>query len=432
MPGPGHFLLLLLLGALAWLGRLLTVKLLAREGLRERFGGLPADLVARCQGREVVWVHAVSLGETIAARPLLAELRQRRPGAVLLLSHWTETGREAALAAGAEGLFYSPLDLPWVVRRVLRQLRPALLVTIDTEFWPNLYRLSAAAGVALACANGRISDKSFGRIQRWRVAWFYRWVLRFPDRLLMQSAEDAARAVRLGAPGARVTVAGNLKFDEAHPVVSAERLQQWRTILGLQPAEPVLLAGSTGPGEEEVLLAAWQALRPQFPTLRLVLVPRHIDRAAEILARIAALGAVGLRRSELPARAAESGAARAVIVGDTTGELGELYAVATVAFVGRSLVNLGGSNVLQAAAQGKPVLSGPFVQNVRDSVRLLCEGGVAQIVRDAAELQAVAAGWLGDAAELERLADRARELVVANRGATARTAQALVELLDAR
>ena len=402
-----------------------------RAGWSERLGALPSHLRAKCQGREVLWVHAVSVGETTAAKPLIAELRKRRPHAVILLSQVTETGRETASSAGADGLFYLPLDTPPVIGRLLDQLRPSLLVTIDTELWPNLFWVARKRGVKVAVANGRISDRSYRRIRRYHAGWLYRWVLGNADRLLMQSPLDAGRITELGAPSERVQVSGNLKSDEAYPAVTDLHLTAWRRDFGLADDEPVLLAGSTGPGEEAILLDAWQTLRSRWPALRLILVPRAVDRANEILKLIAEAGANGVRRSQLPARAAESLAAQAVIVVDTIGELASLYALADVVFVGRSLIPLGGSNVLQAAAQGKPVLSGPYVNNVRDSVALLTEPGVCRIVRSAADLAAQAGEWLASPDERARLEQVALEVIEGGRGATARTAAALIELLDA-
>jgi 3-deoxy-D-manno-octulosonic-acid transferase len=399
-----------------------------RQGWSERLGRLPESLVRRCRGREVLWVHGVSVGETLAAKPLLAELRRRRPGAVILLSQVTETGREVALKAGADGLFFLPLDLPWIVDRVLDQLRPRLLVTIDTELWPNLLWRAGRRGVKIALANGRISDRSYRRIDLYRLGWVYRWSLSHVDRLLMQSERDAARARRLG--GGDVRVIGNLKSDEQFPEVDAARLAHWQATLGLGAEEPVLLAGSTGPGEEAILLEAFATIAARYPAARLVLVPRAVERAGEIGALVTAAGFRAVRRSELPARAAECRASRAVIVVDTIGELAELFAVGTVCFVGRSLVKLGGSNVLQAAAQARPVLSGPYVSNVADSVALLTDAGVCRIVRDAGELAAATLAWLDDDALRTAVGERAQAVVLAGRGATARTVAALLELLD--
>lgn len=401
-----------------------------RRGWAERLGCLPAALRARCQGREVIWIHAVSVGETTAARPLVAALRQRRPRAVVLLSQITETGRETAAGVGADGLFYLPIDLPPLVARTLDQLRPRLLVCIDTELWPNLLWVAHRRGVRLALANGRISDRSLRRIQRYGAGWVYRWTLGCLDALLMQSPLDAARVIDLGAPAERVHTTGNLKGDDAYPEVDEERLAWWRGTLGLGAEEPVLLAGSTGPGEEAILLSAYEIILADRPDTRLVLVPRAVERAGEIVRMATERGHDAVLRSRLPAEADRSAARRAVVVVDTIGELAELYAIATVAFVGRSLVPLGGSNVLQSAAQAKPTLTGPYVNNVRDSVALLVDAGVARVVRHADELAAAVREWLADPAERERLGARARQVVEENRGATARTVDALLELLD--
>ncbi len=401
-----------------------------RQGWAERFGRLPAALVARCRGREVLWVHAVSVGETNAARALIAELRRRRPQAVIVLSHVTETGRATAAGAKADGLFYLPVEWPGAIRRVIDQLRPRLLVTVDTELWPNLFDLVRRSGAKLAVSNGRISDRSLKRIQRFRAQWLYRWVLAQPHRLLMQSDLDAGRVRYLGAAAEQVQVTGNLKVDEAYPEVSADRLAWWQQTLGLAPSAPVLLAGSTGPGEEAILLAAYQQLRSRHAGLRLVLVPRAVERAGEIAGLCAEAGLSTVRRSALPGEAERSAREEAVVIVDTIGELSELYAVGSLCFVGRSLVPMGGSNVLQAAAQGRPVLSGPFVNNVRDSVAWLVDQGACRIVADEAAIVAVAEEWLSDAAAAARTGELARAVTAANRGATARTVSALIELLD--
>jgi 3-deoxy-D-manno-octulosonic-acid transferase len=404
----------------------------AREGWSERLGRLPASLVDLCRGREVIWVHAVSVGETAAARPLIAELRRRRPRAVILLSQITETGREAARSAVADHLFYLPVDVPWAVRRVLDQLRPRLLVTIDTELWPNLIWNAHRRGVKVALANGRISDRSLKRIRRVRAQWLYRGLLPGLDRLLMQSELDADRVRHLGAAESQVSVVGNLKGDEAFPEVDAARLAWWRETLGLGEDSPVLVAGSTGPGEEAILLEAFCRVLAEHGRARLILVPRAVDRAGEIEGLVTQRGLTAVRRSRLPEQAPMSRERRAVVIVDTIGELAELFAVGDVTFVGRSLVPMGGSNVLQAGAQGKPVLTGPYVNNVRDSVALLADAGVCRTVDNADELAAAALAWLGDPAELRRVGERARQVVLANRGATARTVDALLELLDAR
>ncbi|MBI5834368.1 MAG: 3-deoxy-D-manno-octulosonic acid transferase [Armatimonadetes bacterium] len=401
----------------------------SRLGWNERFGHLPADLIALCAGREVIWVHAASVGETMAAKPLVALLRQQRPEAVVLLSGMTDTGRAIAEQAGADGVFFLPVDLPWVIDRVIRAVRPRLLCLIDTELWPNLLWRCKVHGVRVVLANGRIGERAFARANRPAARWVYRWALSHADRLLMQSTADAERIRALGAR--QTSIMGNLKGDESFPAVDDARLAHWQAELGLAPDQPVLLAGSTGPGEEAILLDAFAAVRARHPGARLVLVPRAVDRAGEIADLATAAGLTAVRRSALPAQAARSLAERAVIIVDTIGELAELFAVGTVCFVGRSLVKMGGSNVLQAAAQARPVLTGPYVSNVRDSVALLTEVQAAVTVSDAEQIAAQTSAWL-DQPELAAAAGRrGRDTVLASRGATQRCVDVLLELLDA-
>lgn len=400
------------------------------SGLSERLGRLPEALAARCRGREVVWLHTVSVGEAAVGKILVRELRRQRPGAVLVMSCGTVTGRAVIDSAGADGTFYVPYDWPGCVDRVLRHLRPALFCSIDTELWPNLVARSRRAETRVALANGRISDRSLRLIRRLHLHWFYRPMVAGVERLLMQSAVDARRIEELGARPADVRVCGNVKFDEAFPVVDAGRLAQWRRLLGLDPAAPVLLAGSIAEGEEEPLLAAFRRVRADLPAARLVLVPRAVAGAPALVAGLLAQGEAAVPRSALPQRADESRDQRAVIVVDTLGELSELYAVATVAFVGRTLVPRGGSNVLQAAAQGKPVLVGPHVSNFRESVALLEAAGVLHRVDDGEQLAERVRALLAEPAALADIDARARAVVAANRGAAERTVAALCELLD--
>lgn len=402
------------------------------EGWLNRLGRLPAPLVNACRGRRVIWIHAASVGEVQAAGALVAALRRGAPGAVLVISHWTRSGGDlAARLPGLAGTFYVPFDYPWLVDRVIAALRPDLFCSIDTELWPNLIRRCRAAGVRVALANGRISDRSLRRIRSFGLRWFYGAFLPQLDRCLMQSALDRERLIALGAPAERVVVAGNVKFDEPFPTVDSARLAWWRKTLGLAAEAPVLLAGSTAPGENEAVLAAFETVRRRHPAARLILVPRLIERSAEVVEAARRAGHAVVRRTELPGRAARSLAEQAVVVVDTIGELSELYAVATVVFVGRTLEPLGGSNVMQAAAQGKPVLVGPHVANFRDSVALLERAGALWFVHDAGELAEQALALLDEPADLAAAGRRARAAVDSSRGAAERTASALLELIDA-
>ncbi|HIE52357.1 MAG TPA: 3-deoxy-D-manno-octulosonic acid transferase [Armatimonadetes bacterium] len=403
-----------------------------RKGWGERLGFVPSPVRELCRTGPVLWVHAVSVGEVLAALPILRELRRLNPGARVVLSTVTETGRAVAAqrAMEADALIYLPLDVPFAVERTLRALRPQLLATVDTELWPNLFTAAHAHGAVTATVNGRISDESFALIRRFHLEpLLFRWWLPTVDRLCMQSPVDAERICHLGAPADKVVVTGSAKFDEEHPQVTSTQRQQLQLALGLDPKAPVLLAGSTGEGEEKLVLAAFRQIRTEFPTARLLLVPRHIDRTPAIEAEVRASGLIPQRRTRLPTEAEACQREERVIIVDTLGELARLYALATVAFVGRSLVPQGGSNLLQAAAQGKPVVFGPHVTNFRDSAALLEREKVGFRVATAEELAATVRELWRDSVRLEKTGRRAREVVLANRGAARRTAEILTGLL---
>lgn len=406
----------------------------SRQGWAQRLGYLPSQVREFCRTHRLLWVHAVSVGEVMATLPLLRELRLLNPDYQILLSTTTETGRAVAVARACEAaaLIFFPFDWPGAVHRALRAVQPDLFVAVDTELWPNFFRIAQGLGVATATANGRISDRAFRRIQRCRAQPLYRQVFRHIDRLCMQSERDAARAQELGASGEQIWITGNSKFDEDYPEVSPEEQAQMKAALGIPKEAPVFLAGSTGQGEEPHLLAAFQTVRAAHPATRLILVPRHVQRTPEIEGYVRQAGLPSVRRTQLPAQAGRSQSEQCVVIVDTLGELARLYALATVAFVGRSLVPQGGSNVLQAAAQGKPVLFGPDVSNVRDSAELLLQHGVAWQVPNSAALAARVCSLLSDPAALAHLHRTARTLIAANRGSARRTAEVLTELLQNR
>ena len=392
--------------------------------MRERWGHLPDGIEAG--GRPSIWIHAVSVGEVQAARTLIPGLRDRYPGHRLWLSTTTRTGR--AVAAGIEavdGLFYFPLDLPPAVDRVLDRVRPVLFIAVDTELWPNLLRRCARRGVRTMLVNGRISDRSFPRYRLVR-RWFRR-VLADVDRCCAQSDEAARRLVALGAPVDRVVTTGNLKFDAlpASRPGPPPRDGDLARRMGFA-GRPVLMAASTHAGEDGPLLDAFQRLRTRVPDLVLVLAPRHPERGAGVAALAAGRGLVALRRSRMTG----DGAERAdVVVVDTVGELAALFPEATVVFVGGSLVPVGGHNVIEPAAWGRPVVFGPHMENFAEIAELFLAHRAARRVSRAEELEPVLADLLADAGERAELGTAARSLVEANRGAAARSLTEIAAVL---
>jgi 3-deoxy-D-manno-octulosonic-acid transferase len=341
----------------------------------------------------------------------------------VLVSTVTDTGQKLARQRfGSENVFYFPLDFAFALRPYLRLLRPALVVIAETEFWPNFLRLAHESSARVAVVNARISDRSFPGYRRVR-RWLAR-VLQNVDLLLAQTAQDRERLLLLGAPPERVRVAGNLKFDVLPPAAPA-LVQQLRAALQLAEASPVIVAGSTVEGEEPLLLRAFETVLTRHPRAVLVLAPRHPERFNHVAAMITDLGIRFWRRSEWqPSRSI----AGRVFLLDSIGELASLYALATVAFVGGSLVERGGHNILEAAQYGIPVLVGPHTENFRDIVNLFRDAGAVRVVGPA-ELPLVLTELSENEAERQLMGRRALETVQAHRGATQRTLQALEELL---
>ncbi|MGH7323303.1 MAG: 3-deoxy-D-manno-octulosonic acid transferase [Candidatus Rokuibacteriota bacterium] len=391
--------------------------------------GVPLNLRARLgfglsrpAGR-AAWVHAVSVGEAIAAAPLVEGLRRTYPGLPVVMTTVTATGARVVgekFATSAEHRFF-PVDLPGPVRRVVASIDPAFLVCMETELWPNVLRALARRDVPIMIANGRLSDRAFRRYRRIRP--LLRSMLDDVRVFAMQSQEDARRVIALGARPERVFVTGNLKNEPLPDPAGSVEL--WSRLLGLGPEQRVWIAGSTHRGEEEAVLDAHRAGRQVCRDLALVLAPRHPERVPEVLSLLAGHGWPAVRRSELPRQRP----GEAVIVLDTVGELAQLYAVADVVFMGGSLVAVGGHNMLEAALRGKPVLFGPHTANFREAAALLADSGGGIMVRDAAELAGELRRLLADPELRAKMGALAYEAVTSQHGAVRATMDLVARFL---
>jgi 3-deoxy-D-manno-octulosonic-acid transferase len=380
--------------------------------LGERFGFYPAR-----RGPPLIWVHAVSVGETRAAEPLVHGLRARYPRHRILITHMTSTGREAGVALFGEEVerCYLPLDYPAAVARFLDHFQPQAGILMETELWPNLIRGARARAIPLFLVNARMSAKShaayrkFGGLSRASFASV--------KRVAAQGPDDARRLVDLGAGDVRVT--GSLKFDIAPPAAQMELGRAFRREVG--DARPVLVAASTREGEEALLLD----VLPQIAVagLLLAIVPRHPQRFDEVARLLEARGIRYQRRSSGAPVAAET----RVVLGDSMGEMFAYYTACDIAFVGGSLVPLGGQNLIEACAAGKPVLIGPSNYNFTEATERAVEAGAAIRVADAEELAREAGRLLRDQAAVRRMSQAALEFAAAHRGATARVLE-LIEL----
>jgi 3-deoxy-D-manno-octulosonic-acid transferase len=377
----------------------------------------------------VIWIHAVSLGEVVAVTPLVIELHRRHPEYRLVVSTVTETGREAVeqRLAGVADHCYAPLDFPCVVSRFIEQLQPRLYLFVETELWPNLLWHLRRRGVPTALVNGRLSTRSFARQQWAPVRSFYRTMLQTLSLCLMQSDRDVDRIIALGAEASRVRRTGNIKFDQPIPAVTGGGAA--RAYLGLQETEQLFVAGSTHSGEEEMLVECYWTLVAQCPSAVLLLAPRHIERAESVEAMILARGIPVQRRSTIGQGVAQRPTGPRVVVLDSRGELAAIYREAVVAFVGGTLVPIGGHNLLEPAQWAKPVLFGPYTDHCAEIADLLIQAGGGHRVLQAEDLTRQVMALFSNNKERERMGRSARQVVEQNQGALQQTLEAIDRLL---
>jgi 3-deoxy-D-manno-octulosonic-acid transferase len=393
--------------------------------IAQRLGYLPVSF--NLDGDESIWVHAVSVGEVLSARPLISELRASYPKLRLFLSTTTLTGQQLARRSvpDVDAVFYFPFDWTVTARRTLNVVRPRLFVMTETEIWPNLLRECKRRGVKTLMVNGRISYRSFPRYRLVRP--FMKRVLADIDRFCVQGEETSRRLIELGADPARIIVTGSLKFDslESSPIPGRGRERVLR-FFRVAPGRPVIIAGSTLKGEEEPVIRAFNRVRAAGVNALLVIAARHPERFDEVERLCRHEGLTVVRRSELPIDAEPR--ADAVVL-DTIGELAQLYQIATVVFVGGSLVPAGGHNILEPALYGKPVVFGPHMQNFGEIAETFLTNGAAIQVRTAGELEEDVLSLIGDPVRRARVGAAARALVESNRGARDRTLVVIRDLL---
>jgi 3-deoxy-D-manno-octulosonic-acid transferase len=422
----------LVLSAPWWLFRMAATHKY-REGLGERLGLIRPDLIRPdlirpepSRERPVLWIHAVSVGEVLAVSRLVKALDAALPDHRIVVSTTTRTGQALARERfGAERVFYCPLDLPWAVRACLKALQPRLLVLAETEFWPNLLSGCQRRGISVAVVNARISDRSWPRYRLLRRLW--RPFLSRLSRVLAQSLTDAERLMAIGCLPARVSVAGNLKFD----VRAAEEAEATLLLKALAPGLRFIVAGSTLEGEEAALLEAWPQLLEADPQLALVLAVRHPERFAAVGALLDQSGLVWVRRSEWrSSRTDEIQPLQPgqIVLLDTIGELASVYSLASVAFVGGSLIPEGGHNPLEPAQFGVPIVMGPHTFNFRAITEDLLAHQAVRIAADD-ELAAALIELLQNRGAAQAMGARAKQVFVGAAGATARCVDALKKLL---
>ncbi len=421
--------LVLALSSPWWLLRMATTQRY-REGLIQRLGNVPAHVLSAVRGRRVVWVHAVSVGEVLAASRLIGGLEAALGEDFrVVISTTTRTGQALARDRfGAERVFYMPLDFAFAVRSYVNALKPVALILMENELWPRMLHECAGRHVPVAVVNARISDRSFARAMRIQSVWGR--VMRKPALWLAQSEDDALRLVIVGVRAESVQVAGNMKYDIRAP-------QQSR-IAGLirQAAKgrPIIVAGSTVegvPSEEKLVIEAWEQRLQHQANALLVLAPRHPERFQTVESllqahRYAKASAWANQGNDNPVAPSTID----VVLVDTIGDLAAVYAIADVAFVGGSLVKRGGHNPLEPAQFGVPVVIGPSFENFRDIVATMHEADGIRIVKDSDELETALVELLANREQAKAIGERGRKVLEQQQGATARTVKALVAMMQ--
>jgi 3-deoxy-D-manno-octulosonic-acid transferase len=370
------------------------------------------------------WIHAVSVGEVMAARPVARALKSTFPHCGIVISTTTDTGQDAARQGVARGdfdaAFYFPLDFAWTVQRVFNAVQPNAILLLETELWPNFLHLAKRRGIKVFQVNGRVSDNLLRQATRWRGVW--KWMTGNITAMFVRSEFDAQRLKQLGVDASKVLLTGDVKLDGIDTTIdaAAER-QRIRRLLGIAETGLFWIGGSTHEGEELLLLQVQQELQHQFQQpLQLMIAPRHPERVDAVLQLARDNGFSVTRRSQLPDAQCDK---KAIIILDTVGELAGFYAAADAAFVGGSLIRRGGHNVLEPVLAGVPVLFGPSMNNFRAAAELVQEAGVGQMIHSETELAETLRSWLKDSSKRAQVIQNAEKLLSQHQGAARRVAE---------
>ena len=399
------------------------------HGFLARLGALPKDLKLD----KPIWIHAVSVGEAKAVAGLINELRKTCKDKKFIISTVTPTGNKIARTMAGAGDFvtYLPLDFSFIVKRVINKIKPEAFIIAETEIWPNLISCLHKRGIPVITVNGRISDASFKGYSA--IKFLIKPILSKVSLFCMQTESDANKLEKLGVAPDKIKITGNMKFDQ---LISAQG-SGYRTKLGLSPEERLFIAGSTHSGEEEIVLGSYAELLRKFPKTRLLIAPRHPERALEVEKMVLKNGfsvkmvswLTGQPVNGLNQLTRPSAHPPTVLILDTIGELVNFYAAGDIVFIGGSLVKKGGQNILEPASAGKPVIFGPHMFNFRDIVKMFLENDAAIMINNQEELIYAVVNLLNDSAKVDKLVANARGVIAKNQGATLRNAVLVREFI---
>lgn len=397
------------------------------ERLKQSFGWLPPETVAKVANKNAIWLHAASVGEIVATSPMVKEIKKEMPDSVVVISVVTASGYDMAkrIIPEADGVIFFPLDLPWLSCHVVKKIAPQAFLLVETELWPNFLKASRKSGIPVMMVNGRIGDKSFGNYRY--LGSVLQDMLQTVVKFCMQSSIDAQYIIKLGADPQRVMVTGNTKYDQTYTDVSEEEQKLLISQYGFAEQRPIIIAGSTHKGEEESLFASFCKIRNRFPQACLVIAPRDIQRADELVSMAAASGHKAVKRSKLEKDTAGN---HNTVILDTIGELGRVYSIADVVFVGGSLIPQGGHNILEPAAHGKPIVVGPHMFNFKDIYALLSDRKACITAEDPDLLTDKLLAVLENKELSETMSKNARAIIEENRGAAHKNTLQLKLLLE--
>jgi 3-deoxy-D-manno-octulosonic-acid transferase len=402
-----------------------------RHGIKERMGRVSKEKLGRVLNKKVIWFHAASVGEVKALSTIIPLIKKDHPEYTLVISTITKSGKKEAektIKKDVEFVFFLPIDLKRFVKRILSKIKPVALILVETELWPNLIKEANERGCFISLINGRISDRSLKRYL-WVKSLFRQTLSNF-DLLCMQSEEHKDRIIQLGANQDKIRVTGNLKYDRLLYAREAVGKNELKKKLGIPDNSQVIIGGSVRSGEEQILTAVFKKLKPEEDNLILILAPRHLDRLKEMERFLSDQGIKFIRRSQLDGSIPIG--SQDVILLDTMGELSGLYAIADVAFVGGSLVPVGGHNLLEPAIYGVPVIFGPYIDHFKEEAKILIQSGGGIKVRDEEELCSKLYELLSDKQKRIMLGEKAKRAIQKETGVSERTTGLIFSFLECK
>ncbi len=397
-----------------------------QKNIKQRFGIISEEIKNIFKDQPTIWIHAVSVGETVAASSLVKEIKEKLPRHKILFSTVTTTGQEMAhkIIDDADEIIYFPLDLNFAVKNAIKTINPNLIVIMETELWPNFIKQADKNNNKIMFANARISDSSYKSYKY--LGPLLRDMITKVDLFDMQSQEDAERIIDLGADKNKVFSSGNTKFDQTYAEINNSEVEKYYELFKIKKEQPIFVAGSTHDDEENHLLDVFKNLKEKYNDLVFILAPRDVDRDEEITNIFESEGIKTVKRSSIEKRSTEN---HKVIILNTIGELAKIYSIADLVFVGGSMMGKGGHNILEPAAQGKLVFFGPDMFNFKDSTKLLLENNVGIQVKSWQELSKKLLYYLNNKDELKSKGNKAREVILKNRGASERIVKNALKIL---